>query len=72
MNYKIFMYIMVPVLIIGWVLYWLREKKLDAEEKLNPKKNISKTLKKSRNEVSDWAQQMANFKKPPGPGQKTQ
>jgi hypothetical protein len=64
------MYIMIPALGLGWLLYWLRERKLDAEEKQNPKKNISKTLTKSQNELSDWAQQMANLKKPPGPSQK--
>ncbi len=70
--YKIFMIIMVPAIIIGWVVYWLRERKLDAEEEQNPKKNISVKLEKTRGEVSDWAQQMADFKKPPGPSQKSE
>ncbi|MCH8217328.1 MAG: hypothetical protein IH892_11225 [Planctomycetes bacterium] len=68
--YKIFMFSMIPALAIGWVLYWLRERKLDAEEAKEPHKTTSETLKKSRSEVSTWAQQMADFKKPPGPGQR--
>jgi hypothetical protein len=68
--YKVFMIIMVPAIVIGWVVYWLRERKLDAEEEQNPKKNVSVKLEKTRSEVSDWAQQMADFKKPTGPGQK--
>ena len=70
MFYKIFMLIMIPDLAIGWLLYWLRERKLDAEEAENPHKTTSETLKKTRTEVSTWAQQMADFKKPPGPGQR--
>ena len=68
MFYKIFMLIMIPALAIGWLLYWLRERKLDAEEAKNPHKTTSETLKKTRTVVSPWAQQKADVKKPPGPG----
>ncbi len=70
MLYKIFMFVMIPALAIGWLLYWLRERKLDAEEAKNPHETTSETLKKSRTEVSTWAQQMADFKKPAGPSQR--
>lgn len=65
MWYKILMGIAVPLLAIGWGVYWWRERKLDQEEAAMSKEDkATDTLKKSRNEVSDWAQQMANFKKP--------
>ena len=57
--YKIFMLIMVPVLGIGWFLYWRWDKKMTEEEKNRPKP-VSKTKK----EVSEWAQRMANFESP--------
>ena len=61
--YKIFMLIAVPALIIGWVAYayWIR--KVCEEEKKQPKQQ-SKRLKETKSEIADWAQQMANFKKP--------
>ncbi len=68
--YTIFMLIMIPALGIAWLLYFLRERKLDAEEAENPHETTSETLKKSRTEVSSWAQQMADFKKPAGPSQR--
>ena len=61
--YKIFMLIAIPALAIGWVVYWLRERKIAEEEKNQPRQ-ISKHLKKSKSEVSDWAQKMAEFKPP--------
>ena len=60
--YKIFMLIAIPVLLIGWVAYWLWTQKLDKEEKQMPKE--SKRLTKTKSEVSEWAQKMADFKKP--------
>ena len=61
--YKIFMLIAVPALIIGWIAYayWIR--KVCEEEKKQPKQE-SKRLKKTKSEVADWAQKMAQFKKP--------
>ncbi len=61
--YKIFMLIAIPAVIIGWVAYWLWMRKIIEEEKKQPKK-VSQRLSKTKNEISDWAQQMANFKKP--------
>ena len=60
--YKIFMIIAIPVLLIGWAAYWLWDKKMDEEEKKQPQK--SQRLTKTKTEISDWAQQMAKFKKP--------
>ena len=61
--YKIFMLIAIPVLIIGWVVYWLWMRKVIEEEKNQPKKE-SQRLTKTKSEISDWAQKMAQFKKP--------
>ena len=61
--YKIFMLIAVPALIIGWVAYALWERKMRAEEEKQPKR-ISQRLKQTRNEVTDCAQKLKNFKKP--------
>ncbi|NQV33328.1 MAG: hypothetical protein HQ515_11600 [Phycisphaeraceae bacterium] len=65
MWYKILMCICLPLLAIGWVAYWWWERKLDKEEAAMPEEDKSTdTLKQSRSDVSDWAEQMANFKKP--------
>ena len=61
--YKIFMLIAVPALIIGWVAYTIWMRKVIEEEKKQPKQE-SKRLKETKSEIADWAQQMANFKKP--------
>ena len=63
MLYKIFMLIAVPALAIGWIVYWLRERKIAEEEKNQPRKE-SQRLTKSKSQVSDWAQKMAEFKPP--------
>ncbi|MHC4728189.1 MAG: hypothetical protein ACYS17_13285 [Planctomycetota bacterium] len=60
--YKIFMLIAIPILLIGWVAYWLWTRKLDEEEKRQPKE--SQRLTKTKGEISDWAKKMADFKKP--------
>lgn len=60
--YKIFMLIAIPILLIGWVAYWLWMRKITEEEKKRPKE--SQRLTKTKSEISEWAQQMANFKKP--------
>ena len=60
--YKIFMLIMVPALIIGWVAYAIWNRRLIEEEKKQPKE--SQRLTKTKSEVSEWAQKMATFKKP--------
>jgi hypothetical protein len=63
MLYKIFMLIAIPALVIGWILYWLWTRKIEEEEKNRPKP-VSKRLKQTRSEVSDWAKKMAQFESP--------
>ncbi len=62
--YAIFMFIMIPILGIAWVIYYFWNKKMEALEDAEKKKG-SKRLQKTHTEVSDWAQQMAQFKGPP-------
>ena len=57
------MLIAIPVLLIGWVAYWLWMRKITEEEKQEPKKE-SQRLTKTKGEISEWAQKMADFKKP--------
>ena len=61
--YKIFMLVAIPALAIGWIVYawWLR--KIREEEKNQPKPQ-SQRLVKTKTEVSDWAQKMAQYKPP--------
>jgi len=61
--YKIFMLIALPVIVVGWIVYALWERKMRIEEKKQPKQ-VSQRLQKTRGELSDWAQKMAKFKKP--------
>jgi len=61
--YKIFMLIAVPVLVIAWIAYILWERKMQIEEKKRPKQ-VSERLKKTRSEIADWAQKMAQFQPP--------
>jgi len=63
MIYKFFMLIAVPALIIGWIAYWLWQRKIE-EEKKNKPKQVSQRLTKTRSEVSDWAKKMAEFESP--------
>jgi hypothetical protein len=63
--FKVFMCIAIPLLAIAWIAYWLWQRKLDQQEAEMPKHQTSSVrLQKTREEVSDWAQQMASFKKP--------
>ena len=57
------MLIAIPALIIGWIVYALWMRKVIEEEKKQPKQE-SKRLKKTKSEIADWAQKMADFKKP--------
>lgn len=61
--YKIFMLIAVPIVIIGWIAYWLWDKKMTEKEKSQPKP-VSEHLQKTRTEVTDWAKKMAEFQPP--------
>ena len=60
MSYKIFMLIAIPAIAIGWIAYAIWIRKVEAEEKKRPKPGSQKT----KSELSDWAKQMAQFKKP--------
>ena len=61
--YKIFMLIAIPALIIGWIAYWLWQRKIEEEEKNKPKQ-VSQQLTKTRSEVTDWAKKMSEFESP--------
>jgi hypothetical protein len=63
MLYKVFMLLAIPALIIGWVAYGLWIRKIREEEKNRPKPQ-SQRLKKTKSEISDWAQKMAAYKPP--------
>jgi hypothetical protein len=63
MLYKVFMIIALPALAIGWIVYWLWTRKMEEQEKNQPKQ-VSQRLIKTRGEVSDWAQKMASFESP--------
>ena len=63
MLYKVFMLLMIPALVIGWVAYWLWNRKIEEEEKNRPKP-VSKRLKQTRTEVTDWAKKMSQFESP--------
>jgi nitrate/nitrite transporter NarK len=64
MWYKVFMLIAVPALIVGWIAYVLWMRKVQEEEKNQPKPE-SQRLQKTKSEISDWAQKMAQYKPPP-------
>ncbi len=61
--YTIFMLIAVSALTIGWIAYYLWERKMRAEEVKQPKAE-SQRLKKTKSEVADYAQKLKDFKKP--------
>ena len=61
--YKVFMIIALPALAIAWFAYWLWARKMDEQEKNQPKP-VSQRLKKTRSEVSDWAKKMATHESP--------
>lgn len=58
------MIIAVPALIIGWIAYAMWIRKVEEEEKKQPKPQ-SERLVKTKSEISDWAQKMAAYKPPP-------
>jgi len=61
--YKIFMLIAVSALTIGWIAYAIWMRKVCEEEREQPKQD-SQRLKKTKSEITDWAEKMAQFKKP--------
>ncbi len=61
--YKIFMLITLPILAIGWIAYAIWIRKIQEEEKKRPRQ-VSERLQQTRNEISDFAQKLKDFKKP--------
>lgn len=61
--YKIFMFVTIPILVIGWIAYWWWMRKTEEEEKNQPRQ-VSKRLTQTKSEVSDWAKKMAEYKPP--------
>ena len=61
--YTVFMLIAVPALIIGWIAYAIWIRKVREEEKKQPKPQ-SQRLVKTKTEIADWAQKMAQFQPP--------
>ncbi len=61
--YTVFMLIAVPALAIAWIGYALWLRKVREEEKNRPKPQ-SQRLVKTKTEVADWAQKMAQYKPP--------
>jgi hypothetical protein len=57
------MLIAVPALIIGWIAYAIWMRKVREEEKKQPKLQ-SQRLVKTKTEIADWAQKMAQFQPP--------
>lgn len=61
--YKIFMIVGLIVIGAGWLAYFLWDYKLRRDEQKQPPER-SERLTKTQSEISDWAKQMAAFKKP--------
>jgi heme/copper-type cytochrome/quinol oxidase subunit 2 len=61
--YKIFMIVGLAVVVVGWAIYFVWDHKMRQQEKNQPKPR-SERLQKTQSEISDWAKQMAAFKKP--------
>lgn len=63
-TYAIFMIVGLIVVIGGWTAYFIWDYKQRKEEEKQPKPQ-SAQLTKAKNEMSDWAKKMAEFKGPP-------
>jgi len=63
MSWFAYWLIAIPVLAIGWIAYWRWQRKIEEEEKNQPKQE-SQRLTKTKSEVSDWAKKMAEFESP--------
>ncbi len=61
--YKIFMFVALPIIGIGWIGYAIWIHKIRKEEKTQPKQ-VSQRLSKTRSEISDWARQVKNAESP--------
>ncbi len=62
-TYAILMVIGIPLVVGGWIAYFVWDYKQRKEEEKQPKPQSAK-LQKTRSEVSDWAKKMAEFKSP--------
>ncbi len=62
-TYAILMAIGIPLVVGGWIAYFIWDYKQRKEEAQQPKPQSAK-LQKTRSEVSDWAKKMAEFKSP--------
>lgn len=72
-TYAIFMIVGVLVVGIGWIAYFLWDRRMCKEEESQPKPQTERQ-QKTKTELSDWAKKMAEFKGPPKrptPGGKT-
>jgi FtsZ-interacting cell division protein ZipA len=63
LTYRTIMIVGLIVVAVGWIIYGIWDYKMRQVEKSQPKPR-SERLKKTQSEVSDWAKQMAAFKKP--------
>jgi hypothetical protein len=63
-TYALLMIIGIPVVILGWVAYFIWDYKQRKEEEKLPKPASAK-VQKNKSELSDWAKKMADFKGPP-------
>ena len=63
MYYRIFMIVGLVLVAVGWIIYGIWNYKMQQQEKSQPKPR-SERLQKTQSELSDWAKQMASFKKP--------
>ena len=63
MYYRIFMIVGLVLVAVGWIIYGIWNYKMQQQEKSQPKPR-SERLQKTQSELSDWAKQMAAFKKP--------
>jgi hypothetical protein len=54
----------VPVVVLGWIAYFLWDRKMRKEEEKEPRPQAAR-VQKTKSEVSDWAKKMAEFKGPP-------
>ena len=63
-TYWIIMMIGIPLVIGGWIAYFLWDYRQRKEEEKQPKPQAAK-VQKTKSELSDWAKKMAEFKGPP-------
>jgi len=62
-TYAIVMIVGVIAVVGGWLAYFIWDHKQRKEEEQQPKPQAQR-VQKTKNEVSDWARKMAEFKSP--------